>query len=138
MLLMKLNRTNKQIVGELGESIAVKFLEKKGFVTVERNYRRKFGEIDIVTKKKGVIHFVEVKTVSCENLNEVGGGVSDSFRPEDNVHPQKLRRLSRAIRVYLSDSGMGEESGWQFDVVTVLLDEKSKIAKVKLIEDVIL
>jgi Holliday junction resolvase-like predicted endonuclease len=53
-------------VGKIGEDTAARFLVKQGFMIVERNYWKKYGEIDIVAKKKGVIHFVEVKTVSCE------------------------------------------------------------------------
>ena len=138
LFLMKLEPTQKQIVGTLGEDIASKYLKNKGFEIVTRNYRKKFGEIDIVAKREAKIHFVEVKTVSRENLKDILPEAQDNFRPEDNVHPWKLKRLSRAIQVYLSENKIGEESDWQFDVVTVLLDVKNKIAKVKLLEDIIL
>ena len=139
---MELSRTQKQIIGSLGEDIACKFLKDKGFEIVARNYRKKFGEIDVVAKKAKRLHFVEVKTVSRENLREVipetAGVPVDSFRPEDNVHPWKLKRLSRAIKVYLAEKKLGDETYWQFNVVTVLLDEKNKIAKVKILYDIIL
>lgn len=135
---MKLNRTEKRILGDLGEDIAAKFLTNKGFEVIERNYLKKFGEIDIITNKSGRIHFVEVKTVSRENIKDMTPEQTDSFRPEDNLHTWKLKRLSRAIQVYLAEHKLGEESEWQFDVVTVLLDEKNKVAKVKLLEDIIL
>jgi putative endonuclease len=135
---MKLSLTQKQIIGALGEDIASKYLVGKGFGLIARNYRKKCGEIDIVAEKSGLIHFVEVKTVSCENLPPAGITESDSFRAEDNVHPWKQKRLSRVIQVYLSDNKLGEETDWKFDVITVLLDEKSKIARVKLLEDIIL
>jgi Holliday junction resolvase-like predicted endonuclease len=57
--------TEKRKTGNLGEDIAAMFLMKHGFGIIERNYLRKWGEIDIVAKKGGVLHFVEVKTVSC-------------------------------------------------------------------------
>ena len=136
---MKLSRTEKQIVGALGEDIATRFLINKGFAVVDRNYRKKFGELDIVAKKSGFIHFVEVKTVSCENLKDIPpNGPEDSFRPEDNVHSFKQKRLSRAIQVYLSEKKIGTEADWQFDVITILLDRKNKIAKVKILENLIL
>jgi len=135
---MKLSRTQKQVVGALGEEIASKFLINKGFTVITRNYWKKFGEIDIVAKSDGRIHFVEVKTVSRENLKDIEKETLDSFRPEDNVHPWKLKRLSRAIQVYLSENKLGDETDWQFDVVTVLLDVKNKIAKVNMMEDIIL
>jgi len=142
---MKLEPTQKQIIGSLGEDVAERFLKGRGFEIVDRNYRKKFGEIDIIAKKSEVIHFVEVKTVSRENLKDVKdkkkeslNDFEDCFRPEDNVHPWKLKRLSRAIQVYLAECKLGEETCWQFDVVTVLLDVKNKIAKVKILEDIIL
>lgn len=130
--------TQKQIIGNLGEDIASKYLINKGFKVIDRNYRKKFGEIDVIVKKSQRIHFVEVKTVSSENLKDIKPEDEDSFRPEDNVHTWKQERLSRAIQVYLSENKIGEESDWQFDVVTVLLDVKNKLAKVKMLEDIIL
>ena len=140
MFYMKPEPTQKQAVGSLGEDIASKFLINKGFEIVDRNYRKKFGEIDIVSRKEDIIHFVEVKTVSRNNLKDPIGQIEnkDTFRPEDNVHPWKLKRLSRAIQVYLAEHKFGEETCWQFDVVTVLLDVKNKIARVKILEDIIL
>ncbi len=135
---MKLKRTQKQIIGALGEEIASKFLIGKGFKIITRNYRKKFGEIDVIAKKSGKVHFVEVKTVSRENLREVRPETDDVFRPEDNMHPWKLKRLSRTIQVYLFEVGQDQESDWQFDVVTVFLDEKNKLARVKFLEDIIL
>lgn len=140
MFYMKPEPTQKQVVGSLGEDIASKFLINKGFEIVDRNYRKKFGEIDIVSRKEEIIHFVEVKTVSRDNPKDSIGQIDDkdTFRPEDNVHPWKLKRLSRAIQVYLAERGFGEEVCWQLDVVTVTLDVKNKIARVKILEDIIL
>ncbi|MEK7574773.1 MAG: YraN family protein [Patescibacteria group bacterium] len=135
---MKREPTEKQKIGALGEEIASKFLVNKGYDVIDRNYRRKFGEIDVIVKKAGRIHFVEVKTVSREDLLNVTPETADSSRPEDNVHPWKLKRLSRAIQVYLLEKRVGEETEWQFDVVTVLLDSKNKIARLKILEDLIL
>ena len=124
---------NKQI-GKIGEDLACKFLVKHEFDILDRNYLKKYGEIDIVAKKDGKIHFVEVKTVTRENLNN-----SRSFnqhRPEDNVHPYKLRRLRRVIQVYLIQKRLYGD--WQFDVITVLYDPTRKEARVEFLEDLIL
>ena len=56
--------TDKQKIGNLGEDIGCKFLVKRGFSIKDRNYRKKWGEIDIVVEKDAVLHFIEVKTVS--------------------------------------------------------------------------
>ena len=87
-------------LGPIGEEIAATFLERKGFSIVEKNYLKKWGEIDVIAEKAHKIHFVEVKTVSCENIDAVSYE-TDTYRPEDNVHPWKLQRLGRTIQSYL-------------------------------------
>lgn len=127
------NRTEKRMVGDVGETIACSFLEKRGFKIIERNYLRKWGEIDIVAKKKSVIHFIEVKSVS----GSVSGVTSnDNYRPEDNMHPWKLRRLARVMQTYLLDKKL--DCDWQLDLITVKMDEKNRKARVELIENIII
>ena len=133
--------TEKQKTGRIGEDLACVFLEKRGYEIKERNYRKKWGEIDIVAKKGGALHFVEVKTVVDKNKNvETSGFTSakDQFRPEENVHPWKLKRLSRAIQTYLLDRRITERTKWQFDVVVVRLHLATKRAKVKMLDNIIL
>lgn len=63
--------TAKRRTGDLGEDITAMFLVKHGFSIVERNYLRKWGEIDIIAQKGEILHFVEVKTVSCGTRGSV-------------------------------------------------------------------
>ena len=58
------NRTNKRKIGDIGENIACMFLVKRGFKVIGRNYLKKWGEIDIIAEKQGILHFVEVKSVT--------------------------------------------------------------------------
>jgi putative endonuclease len=125
-------KTQKQQVGQIGEDIAGMFLVKHGFKVISSNYRKKFGEIDLICKKNKKTHFVEVKTVSRETLDET----FDSYRPEDNVHPTKLKRIARTIQAYVFEHDLKDE--WQFDVVTVVLHEKTKTARVRILSDLIL
>lgn len=127
------NPTERQILGEIGEDFACNFLKDTGFKIVERNYFRKWGEIDIVVKKKDQIHFIEVKTVSIEKetLDKV-----DKYRPEDNMHPWKLKRLGRIIETYLLEKDI--ENDWQFDVITVYLDKNRGLLKIDFLEDIVL
>ena len=118
----------------MGEEIASKFLERKGYKIVERNYLRKWGELDIVAEKSKKIYFVEVKTVSRETIEDFSRETSDSYRAEDNLHPWKLKRLSRVIQTYMGD----RDIEWQFDVITVLLSLDKRQAKVLHLEDIIL
>lgn len=130
--------TEKQHIGRLGEDIAVKHLENKGFCIIERNYLKKYGEIDIITRKDDIIHFIEVKSVSYENNPSVSRVTPDSYRPEDNIHTQKLKRLSRTIQAYLLSNCQNEDPVWVFDVVTVKIDTNKRQAHVKVLEDVVL
>jgi putative endonuclease len=131
------SRAKNKETGQLGEDIACRFLVKHGFEVVERNYWKKCGEIDIVAKKGNKLHFVEVKSVSCEINPEVPYN-EDSFRPEDNLHPWKLQRLSRVVQTYLLEKDVSDETPWQFDVITVYLDIKRRVSKVCLLEDIVL
>ena len=150
-----MNNKHNQNIGKIGEETACKFLMKHGYQIILRNYWKKWGEIDIVAKKDRVIHFVEVKTVSrdlthnhkevsqdfvsCETEEKcVNHETSDSYRPEDNIHPWKLKRLSRAIQTYIIENNITDEDDWQFDAITVFLDIENKLAKVDHIKDIIL
>ncbi len=133
--------THKQRTGRLGEDIAVKYLENKGFEIVEQNYRKKYGEIDIIALHGKILHFIEVKSVSCENLGDLAQDVlreKDEHRPEDNIHKKKLRRLSNTLQVYLYEEFQKEQPEWVFDVITVRLSMETKQARVKFLENLIL
>ena len=71
-------------VGRGGENIACQFLERHGYKVVERNYRRKWGEIDIIATKDGTVRFVEVKAVSRE-ISKMDGSREMDYRPEERV-----------------------------------------------------
>jgi putative endonuclease len=118
-------------VGFIGEGIACTFLIRKGFIIVERNYRKPYGEIDIVAKKAGIIHFIEVKTVSRENIfNDKED--SNSYRPEELVNSRKLDKLLKIAETYMHENRIQCEC--QIDVVGVLIDTVSKTAKCRLFE----
>jgi putative endonuclease len=132
-MLSKDNRTEKRRLGDIGENIACEFLTKRGFKVIEKNYLRKWGEIDIVASKDGVMRFVEVKSVK----GSVSGVTSnDMYRPEDNMHPWKLKRLSRVIQTYLLEKRIDQD--WQLDLVTVKIDESIKKARVEILENIII
>jgi putative endonuclease len=115
-------------VGILGEDIASEYLQGKGWKVVERNFRRPYGEIDIVARETGgLLVFVEVKTVSYGTAG---------YRPEDNVHPGKLLRLSRTIQAYLASKRHYDD--WRFDVLAVFLDPVTKKAEVRHTEDIVI
>lgn len=134
-------------VGKLGEEIAANFIKKKGLKVVSMNYWKPYGEIDIVAHgTNGKTHFIEVKASSYlpakaeATAGETGGSgdlsVShETHRPEENVHPQKMRRLSRVIQSYLISH---ETDEWQFDVIAVYIDTKARKAGVKWLKDIVI
>lgn len=130
----KVFTSETQKIGEIGENIAVKFLMKHGFTILERNYTKKWGEIDIIAEKNQKLYFIEVKSISRLNL-----AVKDNdYRAEDNMHPWKLKRLSRTIQTYLISHKVHEDKEWQFDLLIVYLDIKNKKAKIKVESDIVL
>lgn len=130
------NRTEKRKLGDIGENIACDYLKRHGFEILDRNYLRKWGELDIVAKRKGIIRFVEVKSVSCATLpqNVIH---ETSYRPEENVHPQKLKRLARAIQTYILEKRL-DNMDWQLDIITVKIDQTNRKARVEMLENVII
>ncbi len=132
-----MSKTQKQEVGQLGEDIACRFLIKHKHKIIERNYRKKWGEIDIISEKDKILHFIEVKSVSCETLPINVNHETDGYRPEDNIHPWKLKRISRTIQTYLLDKKVSDETEWQIDAIAVFLNIKTKQAKVRVTENII-
>ena len=130
-------KKNNKIIGNYGEEIAARYLTGKGFEIIDRNYLKKWGEIDIVTRRTNRIHFVEVKTVSYETKQQLVDSVSrGTWRPEDNVHAYKIKKLSRAIESWLMERSYAGE--WQIDVVAIKLVTHEKYATVKYIPNIIL
>ena len=134
----KIFTSKAQKIGEIGENVAVKFLMKHNFSILNRNYTKKWGEIDIIAEKDNKLYFVEVKSVSRETLEDVTRETLDQYHPEDNMHPRKLKRLSRTIQTYLLSEKVSDEKEWQVDLLVVFLDLENKKAKVKVVSDIIL
>ena len=134
----KVFTSEKQKIGEIGENLATKFLMKQGFKILERNYTKKWGEIDIVAEKDKEIHFVEVKSISVNSLKNVTHETLDQYHPEDNMHPWKMKRMARALQTYLLQSNVPEDVDWQVDLIVVFLSLKDRKGKVKIIKDIVL
>src|SRR3989344_9613546 len=120
--------TEKQNIGKLGEEIAVKYLEKHGYKVLDKNYRKPWGEIDIVTQQSNELIFVEVKTQNQEF----------EWRPEENITRHKKHQLSRIITTYLKSNRIPEDQDWRIDVLEITLDFKTKNASVEHIQNIML
>jgi putative endonuclease len=124
-------------LGAAGEDVAANYLKDLDWEVIARNFRRPYGEIDIVARETaGKLVFVEVKTVKWVGNSVSYGTGTDFHRPEDNVHPQKLKRLSRTIESYLLSKK--EQGDWRFDVLAVYLNPETRQAKIRHLEDIII
>lgn len=115
----------KQQVGKIGENTACDYLQKKGYLIIERNYRSKGGEIDIIVQKGNKIIFVEVKT----RIGDAKG------RPYEAVNYYKMSHLKRAINYYLLINPH-KNSKLTIFVIGIILNEDHSIKELKCYEDV--
>ena len=122
-------KTEKQKIGEIGENIAVKHLVKQGYKILDMNFRKPWGEIDIIAKKDNILYFVEVKSVSYETAQ-------NDYDPENNVDDRKLKRLNRAIQSYLGYIHAPDEQQWQINIMAIFIDLENKKAKIRITEDI--
>ncbi|MDP3697293.1 MAG: YraN family protein [Candidatus Taylorbacteria bacterium] len=113
---------NTSEFGQWSENYVAQYLENKDYRVVDRNYRKKWGEIDIIAQKEGILIFVEVKA----NKEDLAG-----FEPERRVSPEKLRRMNRAIQTYLAYKKYGPDQEWQIDIISLTLDRDRGVAKIK-------
>jgi putative endonuclease len=129
-------KTPKRELGDKGEEVVCRYLESRGYRILERNYWKPWGEIDIIAEKGPTLSFVEVKSVS----REMGEGISreTSYRPEENMHPAKIKRLHRAIQTYLLERKVPESRPWQLDLACAFLDFSTHKARVELLENIVL
>jgi len=130
---MKRFTSETQKVGGLGEVVACKYLVKQGFSIMERNYTKKIGEIDIVCRKDGILHFVEVKTIVSRETSKNDG----IYNPFENITRHKLRKFSRTIEWYLLERHVSRETRWQIDAVAVVLNYNTRTANVNILWNVI-
>ena len=104
-------------IGKIGEDLACAYLMKNGFRVIERNYRTKWDEIDVIAKDRdGTLVFVEVKTLASKE-----GGLM----PEDNMSPAKFAKISRACRLFAAARPelVKEDKGWRIDLAAISIKE---------------
>jgi len=98
--------------GRRGEELAAAFLRQQGYTLVERNFRLRSGEIDIIARDRETLVFVEVKTRSCSRFGT----------PFDAVDGRKQQQIGQTALAYLAARGMAD-CAVRFDVVAVYLDD---------------
>lgn len=98
-------------LGMEGEKVACRYLQRRGYSIMRRNFRCPFGEVDIIASKGGALVFCEVKARS-------GGGMEAALEAVDHTRQE---RIGRAASYYLAtESGHGNPC--RFDVIALLRD----------------
>lgn len=96
--------------GKAGENAAVKYLKNNGYKILERNYRKTYGEIDIIAQKGENIAFVEVKT----RKNDLYGS------PAEFVTKSKQKKIIKVAYSYIQSNNLDTE--FTFDIIEVYID----------------
>ncbi|MFH1769823.1 MAG: YraN family protein [Parcubacteria group bacterium] len=111
-----------QKLGFLGENIATHYLKNMEYKIVMRNYRKAWGEIDIIAKKNNVFIFVEVKA------NDKDYGIE--FSPEKRVNPNKIAKITKTAKLYLEHEQGNPNAKWQIDIISVTLNRLTHKARI--------
>ncbi|MBF0283894.1 MAG: YraN family protein [Magnetococcales bacterium] len=112
-----------QTFGHEMEALAARFLQSHGYRIVERGFRRRVGELDLIAQEGETLVFCEVKA-------RRGGGEGS---PGEAIGARKQTRMLRAVRYYLQDHPEWEDSAMRFDAV--LLQKDGAYWRIELVRD---
>jgi putative endonuclease len=113
----KANASPTARLGRRGEDEAARYLKGKGYEILERNFRVKQGEIDLVAFREGEIAFVEVRAQTGPPLIE----------PLETITRRKQRRVTKAAQTYATLNDLERRGvALRFDVITVIFDGEGR------------
>lgn len=115
---------HNQKIGAIGEEIAVELLKRNGLVILARNFRCRFGEIDIIARDQRTLVFIEVKTRKSLNCG----------RPEEAVNYKKRARLRLLAAVYLQKN-LSLVTYCRFDVCSIYLNEQNALKSAEILQN---
>ena len=104
---------SKKQIGDAGEKYCAAYLQKHGYRILFRNYRKPFGEIDVIAAKGGTLAFVEVKTRHYASLTQ----------PYEAVDFRKRQRIIKAAQAFLAENDWRDQC--RFDVCEVITDRET-------------
>lgn len=113
---------NNQYIGKLGEECAEKFLISQNYKILAKNFRSKFGEVDLIAfdYSRNEIAFVEVKTRTGISFGE----------PEDAVTRLKERKIIKTALYFLNSATRKASLSWRVDVIAVKLNKQNKLKEI--------
>ncbi|WAM34733.1 YraN family protein [Caldicellulosiruptor morganii] len=115
---------NKRELGNNGEEIAVEFLKKMGYEILHRNFRCRFGEVDIIAKHGDVVVFVEVKTRKSLKFGY----------PSEAVTRTKQKHLKK-VAEYFSQRRDAKDCMFRFDVVEIYMNARNEVIDINIIQN---
>ena len=105
-------KNKNQILGELGEMVAVKYLAKSKYKLISTNYKTKAGEIDIIAKDRSHLVFIEVKT------RETG----EFLTPSEAVNKEKQAKIKTSAELFLRKH-VKKDISYRFDIIEVISND---------------
>ena len=118
--------SKRKEVGAIGEKLAADLLKKRGYKIIQRNFRCREGEIDIIAQKDECLVFVEVRT----KKNTAFG------TPEESVTLSKREKLIALANTYIQAYNKPPQS-WRIDVVAVELTPDNRVSRLEHIENAV-
>ena len=101
---------NKRTIGTVWEEAVSQYLTENGYIILEKNFRCREGEIDLIANEDGYLVFIEVRYRST-----IGKG-----HPLETVDVRKQRKICRVSRYYLMKNQISDDTPVRYDVVAVL------------------
>lgn len=110
-------KTKNRETGTFAEEKVVKYLQRKGWEVIERNFHTRFGEIDLICREKDILVFVEVKAKKGRDFG----------LPEEMFDRRKYDQVKRMAQVFLA----GKEVACRIDMVAVELGEGNEVVEIR-------
>ncbi len=113
--------------GAAGEEAAAAHLREAGYDIVDRNWRCRFGEVDLIAAKDGAVVFVEVRARSATTLSRFGA-------PLESITPKKQLTIRRCAQAYLQQRQSNPPAAVRFDCIGIVLDADGRSVSIQHIE----
>jgi putative endonuclease len=110
--------------GQAAEDVAARFLQSQGYRIVARNWRTRYGELDIIAEDRAALVFVEVRSKLSD----------DPTTPQETITSKKQRQVSQSALAYVSQHNI-QDRPCRFDVVEVFLNHDGKPVRVNLLKN---
>lgn len=114
-----------KVIGDLGEEFAKEYLIKNNYTIIERNFRCRLGEIDIIARNENYFCFIEVKT-----RHGIYYGT-----PAQAVNYIKQRKIIVCAQFYILKMKLNDKLNYRFDIVEIVLNKSNSIKDIRLLKD---